>query len=124
MSVGEKIRLPAIFGGVLYRVDPDQQQRWYYNVALSANRDGEITGRYDKEYLLQFGEHLPFGETFPILYKWSPNSGTFTPGTKLDPLFITLGGTTHKVAVLICYEDIIPAFTNDARPRDAIRSSS
>jgi apolipoprotein N-acyltransferase len=111
-EVGEKIRLPAIFGGVLYRVDPDQQQRWYYNVALSANREGEITGRYDKEYLLQFGEHLPFGEMFPILHKWSPNSGAFTPGTKLDPVFITLGDTTHKVAVLICYEDIIPAFTN------------
>ncbi len=62
--------------------------------------------------MLQFGEHLPFGETFPILYQWSPNSGKFTPGTKLDPVYITLGDTTHKVAVLICYEDIIPAFTN------------
>jgi apolipoprotein N-acyltransferase len=111
-SVGEKIREPAIFGAVLYRVDPDGQQRWYYNVALSANQAGDITGRYDKEYLLQFGEHLPFGEIFPILHKWSPNSGAFTPGTKLDPLFITLGQQTHKVAVLICYEDIIPAFTN------------
>ena len=109
-NVGEKLHLPAIFGGVLYRVDPDRQ-RWY-NVALSSNDAGEITARYDKEYLLQFGEHLPFGETFPILYQWSPNSGKFTPGTKLDPLLLTVGETTHKVAVLICYEDIIPAFTN------------
>ena len=109
-TVGEKLHLPAIFGGVLYRVDPDRQK--WFNVALSSNADGDINGRYDKEYLLQFGEHLPFSETFPILYKWSPNSGGFTPGTKLDPLFITLGETTHKVAVLICYEDIIPAFTN------------
>ena len=109
-NVGEKLKLPAIFGGVVYRADPDRQ-RWY-NVALSSDESGEITGRYDKEYLLQFGEHLPFGEMFPILYQWSPNSGKFTPGTKLDPLFVTLGSTTHKAAVLICYEDIIPAFTN------------
>jgi apolipoprotein N-acyltransferase len=109
-SVGEKLHLPAIFGGVLYRTDPDRQ-RWF-NVALSTNEAGAITARYDKEYLLQFGEHLPFGEVFPILYQWSPNSGKFTPGTKLDPLLLTLGSKTHKVAVLICYEDIIPAFTN------------
>ncbi len=108
--VGDKIAMPAIFGGVLYRSDPDRQ-RWF-NVALSSNGAGEITARYDKEYLLQFGEHLPFGETFPILNDWSPNSGKFTPGTKLDPLFVTIGEATHKAAVLICYEDIIPAFTN------------
>jgi apolipoprotein N-acyltransferase len=109
-NVGEKLHLPAIFGGVLYRVDADRQH--WYNVALSTNQAGAITARYDKEYLLQFGEHLPFSETFPILNEWSPNSGKFTPGTKLDPLLITLGETTHKIAVLICYEDIIPAFTN------------
>jgi apolipoprotein N-acyltransferase len=110
-NVASKLHLPAIFGGVLYRADPDRQ-RWF-NVALSSNAAGDITGRYDKEYLLQFGEHLPFGETFPILYQWSPNSGKFTPGTKLDPVTILLGDVSHKVAVLICYEDIIPAFTND-----------
>jgi apolipoprotein N-acyltransferase len=108
--VGQHLRVPAIFGGVLYRVDPDRE-RWF-NVALSTNAAGDITARYDKEYLLQFGEHLPFGDTFPILYQWSPNSGKFTAGTKLDPLLIDVGGTTHKVGVLICYEDIIPAFTN------------
>jgi apolipoprotein N-acyltransferase len=109
-NVGEKIKLPAIFGGVLYRALAERNE--YFNVALSTNDAGEITARYDKEYLLQFGEHLPFGEVFPILHKWSPNSGSFTPGTALDPLLLTIRNVTHKVAVLICYEDIIPAFTN------------
>ncbi len=108
--VGQHLKVPAIFGGVLYRVDPDRE-RWF-NVALSTNASGDVTARYDKEYLLQFGEHLPFGDTFPILYQWSPNSGKFTPGTKLDPLRIDVNGVTHKVGVLICYEDIIPSFTN------------
>jgi apolipoprotein N-acyltransferase len=95
---------------VLYRALAERNE--YFNVALSTNEAGEITARYDKEYLLQFGEHLPFGEMFPILHKWSPNSGSFTPGTQLDPLLLTVRQATHKVAVLICYEDIIPAFTN------------
>jgi apolipoprotein N-acyltransferase len=61
-----------------------------------------------------FGEYLPLGETFPILYKWSPNSGQFTAGTTLDPLRIIQGGAEHRVTTLICYEDIIPAFTRAA----------
>ena len=41
---------------------------------------GEREGRYDKQFLLAFGEYLPFGDTFPVLYRYSPNSGRFTPG--------------------------------------------
>lgn len=102
--------IPAIFGGVIYRVDADRE-RWY-NTALSTDARGEVTARYDKEYLLAFGEYLPFGDTIPKLYEWSPNSGKFTPGTELDPLRVTIGGATHKVSALICYEDILPVFTN------------
>jgi apolipoprotein N-acyltransferase len=61
-----------------------------------------------------FGEYLPFGDELPILYKWSPNSGHFSKGTSLDPLFVDLGGARHPVTMLICYEDILPGFTNDA----------
>ncbi len=79
-----------------------------FNSALITDLAGEVRGRYDKQYLLGFGEYLPFGETFPILYEWSPNSGRFTPGMSLSPL--PLGA--HRVATVICYEDIIPAFVN------------
>src|SRR5207253_2869582 len=59
--------------------------------------------------------YLPFGDTFPILYEWSPHSGKFSSGTSLDPLLIEdAHGTTHKVTTLICYEDILPGFTNTA----------
>ena len=81
-----------------------------YNSALLSDREGRIcnTCRYDKRYLLAFGEYLPFGESLPILYDWSPNSGRFTPGTSYTPL--PLG--EHEVAVFICYEDILPGFVN------------
>jgi apolipoprotein N-acyltransferase len=104
------IGIPAIFGGVLYRVDPDRE-RWF-NTALSSNARGEITGRYDKEFLLAFGEYLPLGDSFPKLYDWSPNSGRFSAGTTLDPLLVPIHGQDHKISPLICYEDILPSFTN------------
>jgi apolipoprotein N-acyltransferase len=104
--------VPAIFGAVLFRTDPDRE-RWF-NTAIATDVKGEIRGRYDKQFLLAFGEYLPFGDTFPILYKWSPHSGKFSPGSSLEPVIVDLKGTEHKVSVLICYEDILPGFTNRA----------
>jgi apolipoprotein N-acyltransferase len=102
--------VPTIFGAVLFRSDPDRE-RWF-NTAIATDVKGEIRGRYDKQYLLAFGEYLPFGEWFPILYQISPHSGRFSPGTSLEPLPVDVKGTAHNVSVLICYEDILPGFTN------------
>lgn len=102
--------VPTIFGAVLYRIDPDRE-RWF-NTAISTDVKGEFRGRYDKQYLLAFGEYLPFGDTFPILYDWSPHSGRFSAGTSLEPLIVDIKGAEHKVSALICYEDILPGFTN------------
>ena len=113
-GVAKRIGVPAIFGAVIVKLVADDRRYVLYNTAVSSEADGTVTGRYDKEFLLTFGEYLPFGETFPVLYKWSPNSGHFTPGTSFDPLFIDVGGTKHPVTALICYEDVLPRFTNDA----------
>jgi apolipoprotein N-acyltransferase len=51
---------------------------------------------------------LPLGDTFPILYEWSPNTGKFSQGTSLAAL--PLG--KHRLSVHICYEDVIPSFVN------------
>jgi apolipoprotein N-acyltransferase len=100
------IGVPALFGAVLFRPVTDEREYVYYNSALLSDERGEITGRYDKQFLLAFGEYLPFGEMFPILYRWSPHSGRFTPGTRYEPL--SFG--EHEIATFICYEDISPAF--------------
>jgi apolipoprotein N-acyltransferase len=106
--MSDRLGMPAILGVEI--VDKTSTHRHAYNTAVSTNLAGDVTGRYDKHYLLAFGEYLPFGETFPKLYEWSPNSGHLSHGTTLDPLEI-MG---HRVTALICYEDIIPAFTNAA----------
>jgi apolipoprotein N-acyltransferase len=113
-AVASRIGLPAIFGAVIVKRVPDEREYVLYNSAVASDARGHVEGRYDKQYLLTFGEYLPFGETFPILYRWSPNSGHFTPGTSLDPLMVDVRGEKHPVSVLICYEDILPRFTNDA----------
>lgn len=108
-----ELGIPTILGVVLYRpphVAPDgtKTERAYFNTALFAQADGTVTGRYDKHYLLAFGEYLPFGETFPQLYEMSPNSGRMSPGTTTDPFEFN----GHTISALICYEDILPSFVN------------
>jgi apolipoprotein N-acyltransferase len=120
LSVGHRIGLPAIFGVVLYEQSSNAQRGVImYNTALATDGIGLVTSRYDKEYLLTFGEYLPFGDTFPILYEWSPHSGRFSPGTDTTPLIIVdKDAARHSVTALICYEDILPSFTNKAVHKD------
>jgi apolipoprotein N-acyltransferase len=110
--VGKQLGVPTIFGAVIYRHDGDLLK--LFNVAVASTKEGDITSRYDKQYLLMFGEYLPLGDTFPILYKWSPHSGQFRPGTSLEPLTTKVRGVERRITTLICYEDILPGFTNDA----------
>jgi apolipoprotein N-acyltransferase len=100
--------VPTVFGSVLVREVPDERHYVLFNSALLADKSGEIRGRYDKTYLLAFGEYLPFGDVFPVLYDWSPNTGKFAKGTSVSAL--PLG--EHKLNVHICYEDVIPSFLN------------
>jgi apolipoprotein N-acyltransferase len=108
-KISSKLDIPALFGAVLTRPVQDVRGKVYFNSAVLTNRKGKVVGRYDKQFLLAFGEYLPLGETFPILYQWSPNSGRFTHGKSMLPL--TVGG--HQIATFICYEDIVPGFVNE-----------
>jgi len=111
-SVTQNLGVQTIFGGVIVRDDPDPRRRAFFNSAFSSDAQGNITGRYDKRNLLLFSETLPFAETWPVLREWSPNSGRFLAGTVLDPLPFETKTGTHHASLLICYEDILPAFTN------------
>jgi apolipoprotein N-acyltransferase len=103
-----QLGVPALFGSVLVRPVQDAREYVLFNSALLTNKKGSVVGRFDKQLLLAFGEYLPFGETFPILYQWSPHTGHFQSGTSFKPL--KLGD--HEIAVVICYEDVLPSFVN------------
>ncbi len=107
-GVLDSVTTPVLFGGLSVR--REQGKRRLYNTAFITDREGNILGTYDKTYLLAFGEFLPLGETFPILYEWSPQSGHFTPGSRLEPLPFR----QWRLTTLVCYEDIIPGFVRRA----------
>jgi apolipoprotein N-acyltransferase len=112
----ERLKVPVLFGALLMRDVSDARGRTLFNTALMSDGRGHISGRYDKHALLAFGEYLPLGSTFPVLYEWSPNTGAFTPGDTLDAL--PMG--QHRVSVHICLEDVLPSFVNDlVRTSDA-----
>jgi len=110
--VTSKLGVPAVVGAILARrleePGPTGRRSLYFNSALMADAKGQIIGRYDKQYLLMFGEYLPLGDTFPIMYSWSPHSSRFQPGTSFEPLV----WGEHRLGTMICYEDIIPGHVN------------
>lgn len=102
----------TIFGGLTRRQGEERMQA--FNTAFLTDADGEILSTYDKTYLLMFGEYLPFGETFPVLYDYSPNSGRFTPGDHVRPLVLPTDEGEVRMSALVCYEDVLPRFTRSA----------
>jgi len=102
---------PLLFGAITYEDRPDGDPA-YFNTALLIDRDGRVLGRYDKNYLLVFGEYLPFARWFPFLKKWLPESGDFEAGETVE--VFRLPHPDHgevRLGVMVCYEDIIPSFT-------------
>ena len=103
--VRQDLKSPLLFGGVsTERVDG---KRKVYNTVFLTDDQGTVQSTYDKTYLLMFGEYLPFGDVFPILYDLSPNSGRFSAGTHVRPL--TLG--QWRISTPVCYEDVLARFT-------------
>jgi len=99
------LQTPLLFGGV--SVESSNGKRRVYNSVFLMDGEGLVRATYDKTYLLMFGEYLPFGDTFPILYELSPNSGRFTAGSHVRP--VQLGD--WQISTPVCYEDILARFT-------------
>lgn len=108
-------RTPLLFGVLTAGPDPQDPERTRdYNSSLLVDGEGAVLGRYDKNYLLLFGEYLPFADTFPFLRKWLPEAGSFTPGN--DVAVLSIGAA--RLGVLVCYEGIIPSFTRKVAQKD------
>jgi apolipoprotein N-acyltransferase len=116
--LGNSIHTPTLFGGLAMR--RYRGKRRFFNTAFMADAQGNVTGTYDKTYLLTFSEYMPFADEFPFLQRWSPNSGNFVPGAHVRPLRVG----EFRLSVLICYEDILPSFVrrvvHEARPHALI----
>ncbi len=97
------------FGGVLPTSNSECEA--CFNSALLLDGDGVVRELYDKAFLLVFGEYMPFGEALPELYDLLPESSRFQPGRRTEPLSLARKGQpTARLGMLICYEDLLPAF--------------
>jgi apolipoprotein N-acyltransferase len=83
----------------------------YFNSVFLLDAQGQVAGRYDKNYLLVGGEYIPFSEYFPWIFKWIPAAGDLQPGESLHPIEADLWGVGPvRIGVLVCYEGILPGF--------------
>lgn len=66
---------------------------------------------YFKTDLLVFGEYMPFGKEFPILYKWLPFVGVYEKGPGPTAKKITTAeNKNYMIGPQICYESLNPGF--------------
>lgn len=99
------VAMPPILSGVM--VDRGGA---FTNSAILFDGAGNVRGSYDKVHPLLVGERIPFGDRFPAIYRFIPNAGRVAPGAAPTP--IPLG--ERRIAVLICYEDLLPDYANEA----------
>jgi apolipoprotein N-acyltransferase len=104
----DPLRTPALVGAVAYAPQRTGGARLYNSAFLTGAR-GEVLGRSDKVRLIPFAEYIPLGETFPWLYDLSRGSGQLSAASA--PRALEWGG--RRIAVLICYEDVLAGFVRN-----------
>lgn len=106
--------LVGAYGGVLDETRTKLAER--YNSAFLYKSDGRQYGKhYNKIHLVPFGEVLPFKKSLPWLYnilmKFTPYNYDYSLDYGSEYTVFEMsgaGGKTHRFAVIICYEDVVP----------------
>jgi apolipoprotein N-acyltransferase len=108
LQLEPRFSTPLVMGAVTM-TDGD---RYPHNSALMLDRDGTFTGRFDKIFLLVFGEYIPFKDDFEFVEKLIPDAaGNMARGKDIVTFpFHTRDGATWRLGPMICYEDILPDF--------------
>jgi apolipoprotein N-acyltransferase len=88
-------------GGV--RVEDRDGTSRYYNSAFLLGPTADVVARYDKEALLPFAEHFPFG-SIAVLKREFGRVREFTPGGPTPPLPARLAAA----GVVVCNEAMFP----------------
>lgn len=113
---------PLVFGSVTLAPGPREthagKDRFPYNSALMLDRQGRVAGLFDKVYLLLFGEYIPFYDHIPWFTQLFPEASNFSRGEEPAVFPFEHQGHTYRLGPLVCYEDILPAFTRSVAKLD------
>lgn len=96
-----------LFGTVGYTADGSPR-----NSAVMLAPSGDMAGRYDKIYLVPFGEFIP--PLFGFVNRITKEAGDFTPGDKI----VTFPYGDHRIGSFICYESAFPHLVRQFRAAD------
>ncbi len=81
----------------------------FYGVSVLLDKKGKINGRYNKIFLIPFGEMIPFSSWFPKIASWLrkniANMSEFHPGNEFKVFTISGGG---KLSAPICFDIFAP----------------
>ena len=96
-------------GAPYFELDPGLRLSYknavkYYNSALLLDPSGTVSGRYEKEHLVPFGEYVPLRKFMPFLEPLVESVGNFSFGRSVQPLVME----GARIGLLICYESIFP----------------
>jgi len=76
----------------------------YFNSAFLLTPLGAVSGRYDKQHLVPFGEYIPFRSVLAFASPVVETLGDFSSGNADTPLSCQ----KSRIGVLICFESIFP----------------
>lgn len=93
-----------LLGGKNYVGDRDVPQELYVTAMLIDEAE-TITGRYNKRFLMPFGEYVPFENTVPGLATLFDMAEHMTPGVEAE---VITSNTGAKLGTMLCYEDMVP----------------
>lgn len=93
-----------LLGGKNYVGNRDEPNELYVT-AMLINEQQRITGRYNKRFLMPFGEYVPLEHTVPGLADLFDMAEYITPGLEPQVLHSETGA---RLGTMLCYEDMVP----------------
>jgi apolipoprotein N-acyltransferase len=102
-----------VIGGPRAVPAPGGGEPLYYNSVFSLGESGDIQGRYDKEYLVPFGEYFPLN--IDVMRRKFGRVRYFTHGTTTGPLPTRAG----LAGIAVCNETMLPEVISERVARGA-----